>query len=77
MWRLTKMHEFTPSSVDEFLTQELLNNINVTLPNNEGEYLSVEDFICASDETQDIADQVLTSVEQLISRHTLPNVQGE
>jgi len=71
------MHEFTPESVEKYLTPESLKKINVGIPDNEGEYMDTEAFITPTEETQKLVDTMLSSIDEIIENNELPNIQGD
>lgn len=70
------MQEFTVESLEKSLTQDMLDGINVSMPNNDGSFPSVEEFISVSADSERIADQIFTSIDNIISSHQLPNIKA-
>lgn len=69
------MHKFDSHDVQGFITDSMLANLNVTMPNNDGEYPSREEFIHADNVAQDTARNILLTVEHIIDNNELPNIQ--
>ncbi len=71
------MHEFTPESVDKYLTPEALNGLNVLPPNNHGEYPTKKEFMIVSNEEKKLAQDIFTSISQIINNNELPNIKSD
>jgi len=71
------MHKFTVESVDEVVTKESLKSINVTIPNNDGEYPTTKEFEEADAIAHEAAGNVIKVIDKIIKEDKLPNIQRD
>ncbi len=68
------MHKFVPTDVDGYLTEEALKNLSVTMPNNDGVYLSREEFMVVDNIAMETAKNILSIMDSIIDNNGLPNI---
>lgn len=68
------MHFFKSDAISGFLTQDMLDNLNVPIPNNDGFYSTKEEFIEANDIAKNTAKMILSNISTIIDNKQLPNI---
>lgn len=67
------LYKFDTESIDN-LTQEMLDSVNVTMPNNNGDYSDRETFIKATKSEKETANKILDTIQEIIDSNKLPNI---
>ncbi len=71
------MHYFKSDAIGNYLTQDMLTGLNVTMPNNDGTYSTREEFIEADDVAKNTAEMILSTISTIINNKQLPNIQKD